>query len=595
MKIKILPILLISCSSIFAQTIPSNRIVDWSSAGYDGTIPNPTNIIDVTSFGATGSDTTNDLTAVNNAISSLSGNAGVIYFPPGIYYIGGTIVMPSNAILRGASSDSSFLKFSMNGSSAACISISAGQSGTFTKVMSGFTKGSSQIGVNNASQFSAGDYAEMRQENGSWDSSPIAWADKCVGQIFKISSVNANTLVLNSALRLNFDTALNLEVRKITPITNVGIECLNIERLDDATSGAGSNFDFNFAANCWIKGVESNVSVGAHINAHFCTNLEFTGNYIHHSFIYDGSGTRGYGIALHAHTGECLVEDNIFKHLRHAMMVKTGANGNVFGYNYSLEVFRTEIPSDVGGDISLHGHYAFANLFEGNIVQTLVIDHEWGPSGPYNTFFRNRTEHYGIIFSTGTIESDSQNLVGNDINLDMVAQYSLSGTGHFEYGNNNVGTITPSGTNTLPDLSYYLSSTPIFWTTIHQWPTIGIPNILGAKDIPALKRYVIGYDFTVCPFLQYSTSLEETNVQDEISIFPNPFLEKINIVYKSQNQDLLNIKIVDIYGKLIINKSFSQNITGKYELIIPGKIASGIYLISVTCGNQKISKRIIKI
>lgn len=595
MKIKLLILFLFLYSNIFAQTIPSSKIVDWSSAGYDGSIPNPANIVNVTTFGATGSDTTNDLSAINAAISSLSGNAGVIYFPAGTYYFSGTIVLPSNAILRGASSDSSFLKFNFSGSSGNCISISAGQSGTFTKVVSGFTKGSTQIVTNNATQFAAGDYAEMRQDNGSWDSNPISWAEHSVGQIFKITAINANAITINSPLRLNFDTSLNLEARKITPITNVGIECLNIERLDDATTGAGSNFDFNFASNCWVKGVESNVSVGAHINVHSSANLEFTGNYMHHSFIYDGSGTRGYGITLSTHTSECLIEDNIFKHLRHAMMVKTGSNGNVFGYNYSLEVFRTESPTDAGGDISLHGHFAFANLFEGNILQNLVIDHEWGPSGPYNTFFRNRTEHYGIVFSSSTIESDSQNLVGNDINFNMFAQYSLTGNAHFEFGNNYQGTITPTGTNTLPDLSYYLSSTPDFWTTIHQWPTIGIPNILGDRDIPALKRYGIGYDFTVCPFLQYSTSIDETNISDEITIFPNPFNEKITIVNNSQTHSLIEINVVNIFGKTIINKCVSTNNSGIYELIIPFEIACGVYIISVNCDNQIFSKKIIKI
>ncbi len=595
MKTKLFALLMLFSSCVFAQTIPLSKIVDWSSAGYDGIIPNPTNIVDVTTFGATGSDTTNDLSAINSAISSLSGGAGVIYFPAGTYYFSGTIVMPSNAILRGASSDSSFLKFDMNGNSSNCISVTASQSGTFTDVVSGCSKGSNQIIVNSASGLAVGDYAEMRQDNGSWDSNPAAWAEHSVGQIFKISSINNNTLTINSPLRLNFDVSLDLEVRKITPITNVGIECLNIERLDDPSSGAGSNIDFYYAANCWVKGIESNVSVGAHINVHISTNLEITGNYIHHAFTYDGSGTRGYGVTLSTHTGECLIEDNVFKYLRHAMMVKTGANGNVFGYNYSREVNRPEFPNDAGGDISLHGHFPFANLFEGNIVQNLVVDHYWGPSGPYNTFFRNRTEHYGITMTSGTIQTDSQNFVGNEINTGMFSSYSLSGAGHFEHGNNYKGAITPTGTNYLPESSYYLSSNPNFWTTIHQWPTIGIPNTLNSHDIPALKRWGIGYDLSVCPFLQYSTSIEKNSFSDEIKVFPNPFMDKILIANKSQIKGKFTIELVDIYGKRIIKKSIRINESETYELKIPNRISSGIYFISVTCDSKKFTKKIIKL
>ena len=42
------------------------------------------------------------------------------------------------------------------------------------------------------------------------------------------------------------------------------------------------------------------------------------------------------------HTTGTLAEDNIFDSLRHAMMVQTGANGNVFGYNYSANPVQGE-------------------------------------------------------------------------------------------------------------------------------------------------------------------------------------------------------------------------------------------------------------
>jgi hypothetical protein len=126
--------------------------------------------------------------------------------------------------------------------------------------------------------------------------------------------------------------------------------------------------------------------MGAHVMIEYSKNIEVSGCYIHHSFGYDGSGTRGYGVCLRQHASDCLVENNFFRFLRHAMMVKEGANGNVFGYNYSIEPNRSEPIADFSGDISLHGHYAFANLFEGNIVQNIIIDQFWGQSGPHNTF-----------------------------------------------------------------------------------------------------------------------------------------------------------------------------------------------------------------
>jgi hypothetical protein len=88
----------------------------------------------------------------------------------------------------------------------------------------------------------------------------------------------------------------------------------------------------------------------------------------------------GYGIALYFHTSDCLIEDNIFRNLRHSLSFQCGANGNVVGYNYSRDPNRSEFPANYGADISMHGHYSYANLFEGNIVQNIQLDQTWGPS-----------------------------------------------------------------------------------------------------------------------------------------------------------------------------------------------------------------------
>jgi hypothetical protein len=284
-------------------------------------------------------------------------------------------------------------------------------------------------------------------------------------------------------------------------------------RLD--SSAAGANIVISLAANCHVRGIESDKSVSAHVDIFQSTRILVEGSYFHHAFDYDGGSKRGYGVILNSHSGECLVTNNIFRFLRHAMMVKTGANGNVFSYNYSREVNRSEPISNYGGDISLHGHYAYANLFEGNIVQNIMIDHAWGPSGPYNTFFRNRAELYGIIFTAGdTTHSNSQHIVGNDINY-FLGQYTITGTGHIQHGNNHKGTIKPPGTGTLNDTSYYLTDEPVFWSVSNSWPSLGIPNVLGAGTNPARYRWANpASGLTICPLRRNWTGSSGTNWDD---------------------------------------------------------------------------------
>ena len=61
------------------------------------------NKFDVTSYGATGTDTTDDTAAVKAAITAASNaGGGIVYFPNGSYYIS-TIALPSNVVLEGQS------------------------------------------------------------------------------------------------------------------------------------------------------------------------------------------------------------------------------------------------------------------------------------------------------------------------------------------------------------------------------------------------------------------------------------------------------------------------------------------------------------
>jgi hypothetical protein len=495
----------------YAQVIPASRQVNWSDALLSCQSAVPEIEVNVMDFGATGNGTTNDYTAVMNAINSLGGTLGYVYFPPGNYLISNTISLPDSAILKGASSDASVLQFNLGGAALDCIVMIGSPLTVFVQLDGGYTKDNEWILTDSAFLFNPGDYTEIVEENGSWDDVPISWASQSVGQIVQIDHRHNDTLFLESPLRITYESSLNPRIRKIDPRANAGIECLKIKRVDQSTSGA--NILMSLAANCFVRGVESDKSVSAHVDIFLSTRILIEGCYFHHSFLYDGASKHGYGVCLNSHAGECLVTNNIFRYLRHAMMVKTGANGNVFSYNYSREVHRSEPMTDYAGDICLHGHYPFANLFEGNIVQTIMVDMVNGPSGPYNTFFRNRAENYGIIFTAGPTPSNSQHIVGNDVTYNgfLFGPYSITGTDHIQHGNNVDGTIKPPGTGTLNDTSYYITSEPPFWSVSDSWPSLGIPNPLGTGTNPARARWFQGSGYTICPLYKEWTGTQGTS------------------------------------------------------------------------------------
>lgn len=586
--------LAVVCLSAFAQVIPEDRRVDWSVVTDNMEIISPQLQLNVMNYGAAGNGVTDDWQSVNNAISALGGEHGYIYFPAGTYLIKEPVVLPDSCVLKGDGAGSTTLLFDLEGEATNCISISKMQTQDFTGISGGLNKGSKTITIENPDVIEPGDYIEIRQENGNWDVVPTSWADYSVGQMSRVHSIVDNSLLIESGLRIDYSEDLNPQVRPIVPITNSGIQCLKIHRMDEPAEGSGANIHMNMAANCFVRGVESDTSVGAHVAVYSSLNILIDGNYFHHAFTYDGSGMRGYGVALSMHTSECLITNNIFRHLRHAMMIKTGSNGNIFSYNYSIEPYRTEAVPDASADISFHGHYPFSNLWEGNIAQNIGIDHYWGPSGPYNTLFRNRAELYGIIMTLSSLkETDKQNFVGCETTSTEFLQglYFLTGMDHFEHGNNIVGDIMPPGTTDLPDNSYYLEEAPDFWDDQLDWPSIGIPAELGSGTIPARIRYESGQNYTICPD-SIITSIDETdNALSDMRIWPNPAISYLNIsVPRSSNA--FSISIYNLLGNIEYTRRIKNNADD--PIIIPlDHFKSGVYLVTFINDKSTLTRKLI--
>lgn len=575
------------------QTIPSGRTFNWANSGYQGNYLRNATVVDFLTVGGVNDGLTDNSAALQNAIST-SVKPVVIYFPAGNYLFNSSINLPDSTILRGATADSTNLLFDFSGAVGNGINISGNTGSPFTNVTSGAERFSYSVVVDDASSFSVGDYAEILQTNGTWDTQPVSWADNSVGQIVRIASISSNTLTFDETLRINYDYSLNPRIRKITPRIQVGLECLKIERLDDVAVGVCFNVNLSYAAQCWITGVEIGTSIGSHIEIDASTNITVSRCYIHDNFAYDGTSTHGYGITLFGHTGQCRIENNILRHLRHSFSLQCGANGNVVAYNYSTEPNRSEFPADFGADISMHGHFSYANLFEGNIVQNIQIDQTWGPSGPLNTFFRNRAELYGILMTSGTVQSDSINFVGNEVSNTgtFLGNYSLAGSGHFEFANNIRGTITPSGTIPLPDTSYYLDSIPEFWTS-SIFPTIGDPNPIGSGSIPAKDRFNSGAYLAPC-VENVNTAIAENISERLIEVYPNPFTSELNIKTELNSTEKISIGIFDLQGRLVFRKD-NATVNNKNEIQISTKdLSEGMYYLRIESERNFYDQKIIK-
>ena len=299
-------------------------------------------------------------------------------------------------------------------------------------------------------------------------------------------------------------------------IVNVIIKNLHIETISngvpepDISRHGYHHIRMWYAKNCLVENVESFNATGDHFTIYHSEYITVKKNYIHESKIYSHGG---YGVSLTRGTYHCLVEDNIFRKLRHALILSNYADENVIAYNYCCDQYATDgngVQGTSCSDVSLHGHAddldyddgPAYNLFEGNMIEWIKIDDYWNANDHYNTFLRNwaRDDSRPFLIQEDTnfirIESElqgSQNIVGCLMGFDSSTQWTIDDgflrtyyyTTSFPYFDDRIG---------RNESSYYYSNQPVFMNGF-DWP------YTPGDDIPAKRRFDNKY--LEVPYLYY--------------------------------------------------------------------------------------------
>jgi len=472
--------------------VPGSR-ARWARAGLPGDPPVFTTVLNVRNYGAKGNGSTDDTAAIKNTIKAAS-TGSVVYLPAGTYLITQTIYLKPDMILRGDGSALTSLMFQGIGTANRCIGIlrwAGDQSTEYVAVTDGMDIGSTEITVSNVSGLQPGDIIEIDEDNDPAWGLTDSWQSHLPCQMNRILAVDAGNsrLTLDRHLRHAYTAGRNPRLRKLAVISNVGVENLFVRRQD---SVEGFTIEMKYAVRCWIRKVESYMTYKSHVWMGNSFECEVRENYFHDSYVFGGSG-QGYGVACGKATSDCLIEDNVFRHLRHSMIVGIGANGNVYGYNFSTQRAIDPVHGTPQPDISVHGNYVFMNLFEGNVLEDADVPDWYEPAGPGNTLFRNRISNIGTAIDVG---SDNQNFLGNVLTHGTItAVQALDGV--VDYGNVKDGdresVSWPGCTcHTLPD-SLYRCVPPDFILSASGvlWPPLGPDQALDA-DIPAKQRFDSG-------------------------------------------------------------------------------------------------------
>lgn len=88
-----------------------------------------------------------------------------------------------------------------------------------------------------------------------------------------------------------------------------------------------------------------------------------------------------------------------------------------------------------------------------------------------------------------------------------------------------------------------------------------------------------------CTFLN-----NESFTFENVNIYPNPIKNYVSIELKSKIENNASIKLIDINGRIVIN----ENLTSNIKNIDLSKINSGIYILEIENGKEKLVKKLIK-
>jgi hypothetical protein len=508
-----------------AQVIPAHRVTNWLAPGAGSTFTPQTSVI-ITDFGAdpTGVSSTN--AAMQAAIGALGG-PGEVLLPPGTFRFDQGIILPDSIILQGTMDDVSSgplttLVFSV-GENVDCIRIAGGASASPAVIITPLVQGMDHLVVDQPELFQAGQVIRLI----ATDDVPLvndAWSHGQTGQILVITQVSGDMIHLERPLRRSYSSIPTLQ--HITPRRQVHLRCLAIER-EVATSTQTVNVYLSNAFDCTISGIRSFKCNYAHINIFRSARITVENSFFKEGHSYGGGG-KAYGVLVDFGSGDNFIHKNTFERLRHAMLLQAGANGNVFAYNRSIDPFWSSfpLPSNSAGDLVLHGNYPYMNLFEGNVVQNIVIDNSHAINGPYNTFFRNRAELYGIFMNTSPASND-QNFIGNQVTNTSagLGLYTLQGTGHFTHGNQIKGTIQPPGTGEPDSVSLFGYGFSGFYSTYSSIPPIRNANWQASTPlIESQYRWQVMGKPAVCTdtLFTITTATTDHDPLGSLTIFPNP-------------------------------------------------------------------------
>jgi hypothetical protein len=498
-----------------------------------------------------------------NAAITACPEGQVVKLGAGTYTISSTVTLNKGVVLRGAGSLGAAMGgttiVKTGGGSVLAIGDSRDQAcyasnyGAAVALAEDAVKETATVHVaSGATGLAAGDLALLDEADDAvvqeGDCQYFKRVDKrSVSERVEIASVDAatGTLTLSTPLHWTFRAASphSAQIAKASGaiVRWAGIEGLALQGgtnpgYDGQMAGG---IDVSNAANCWIKDVQTDGTIGGmHVSLTGTFRCVVRDSHFHNSANY-GFGADCYGIVLRCGAADNLVENNITRYMNKPILFNVSGGGNVIGYNYADNSWATPAAwQEV--NIDTHCSFPHMELMEGNFAPHMGATITHGNAG-YLAYFRNYASSQfappAVFGSTGgqsgnitALQFDAgdvdMTVVGNLLGSAAATNLGtaplsavLTGTGPdtpsiYEVGDNashngagmadvaytslwahgNYDTVgnavvwNPSiATRALPP-SLYLAGRPAWWPTGSPWPWVGPDLAPMVGTLPAKAR-----------------------------------------------------------------------------------------------------------
>jgi len=143
------------------------------------------------------------------------------------------------------------------------------------------------------------------------------------------------------------------------------------------------------------------------------------------------------------------------------------------------------------------------------------------------------------------------------------------------------------------------------WNANGNSPAIGFSVPFGGGNVSA-SQLSVGTHYYVCtPHASFGmkgriivtpiSGLPENKALNDIQVYPNPVIDKLNVQFDLSESSAFEIKLFDLQGKLVRILLSKTQLNGLFvqSFNLAGETAQGVYLVKMTLGERSTFRKVV--